>query len=280
LLRNIRRQSNQSKNNGYVFSLTLFFFLIITLFLFPFHQGHCAEVTLAWDPVDAPELAGYRIYYGNAPGNYQWVIDVGNVTSFLLNNLTIGETYYSVATAYTTNDMESSYSNEIMFTVPSCTYTISPSSASFPASGGTGSVTITTLSYCNWTTSSGIPWVMVNTGSGIGSGTMSYSVSPNTATTNQMASLTIGGNVFSVIEAGQPQYTIRVSAGAGGSITPSGQVAVQPGTGQTFTITPNSGYKITDVNVDSVSQGTVSSFTFSNVRANHTINVSFAASTW
>jgi len=71
-------------------------------------------------------------------------------------------------------------------------------------------------------------------------------------------------------------YTITASAGANGRIAPSGQVTVGYGLSQTFTITPNTSYRIADVLVDGVSVGAVSSYTFSNVTANHTISASFA----
>ena len=79
-------------------------------------------------------------------------------------------------------------------------------------------------------------------------------------------------------EGGMPtQYTITASAGTGGTITPSGAVQVAPGANQTFTITPNSGYYISSVVVDSVNQGSLASYTFTNVQANHTITASFTA---
>ena len=71
-------------------------------------------------------------------------------------------------------------------------------------------------------------------------------------------------------------YTITASAGAGGSISPSGAVAVNCGSDQTFTITPDVCYSIADVLVDGVSVGAVSSYTFTNVAANHTIDASFS----
>ena len=71
-------------------------------------------------------------------------------------------------------------------------------------------------------------------------------------------------------------YLITASAGAGGSISPSGQISVQPGTGKTFTITPNTGYRIANVTVDGVSKGSITSYTFSSMSANHTITASFA----
>jgi hypothetical protein len=271
--------SNRIKKTSFIVFSILFSFLI-ALMVFPSHEGQCAQVSLAWDPDNVSNLAGYKIYYGTASGNYQWNVDVGNVTNYPLGNLTIGSTYYAAATAYTNSGAESTYSNEVAFTVPSCTYAISPASASFPASGGTGAVSITTYPYCNWTTSASIPWITVTSGSGLGNGTMSYSVSPNTGTTSQTASITIAGKVFTVTESGQATYTITASAGSGGSISPSGQVSVQSGSGQGFTITPNTGYKIAGVLVDGVSQGTVGSYTFSNVQANHTISASFTASTY
>ncbi len=71
-------------------------------------------------------------------------------------------------------------------------------------------------------------------------------------------------------------YTIVATAEANGTISPSGNVIVQQGKSQTFTITPNASYAIADVLVDGKSVGAVSTYTFSNVMANHTINADFA----
>jgi hypothetical protein len=73
-------------------------------------------------------------------------------------------------------------------------------------------------------------------------------------------------------------YTITASAGANGSISPSGTVTVNQGASQTFTITPNSGYVVSTVTVDGASAGAVTTYTFSNVQANHTISATFTAS--
>ena len=75
-------------------------------------------------------------------------------------------------------------------------------------------------------------------------------------------------------------YTITASAGPNGSITPSGAVGVNCGNDQGFTVTPNTGYHVNDVLVDAVSVGPVSSYTFTNVTANHTISASFAIDTF
>ena len=73
-----------------------------------------------------------------------------------------------------------------------------------------------------------------------------------------------------------PRYTIIASTGEGGSISPSGNVTVNCGADQTFTITPDECYKIEDVLVDGGSVGAVSSYTFRNVTVARTISATFA----
>jgi len=71
-------------------------------------------------------------------------------------------------------------------------------------------------------------------------------------------------------------YTITASADSGGSISPSGAVTVDEGTDKTFTIAPDSiFYEIDDVLVDGNSVGPESSYTFTNVTKDHTIEASF-----
>jgi hypothetical protein len=71
-----------------------------------------------------------------------------------------------------------------------------------------------------------------------------------------------------------PIFTITASAGAGGSISPSGSVSVLCGSGQTFTVTPNQGYQIATVLMDGIPA--TAPYTFVNVVANgHTISAAF-----
>ena len=70
-------------------------------------------------------------------------------------------------------------------------------------------------------------------------------------------------------------YTIKATAGTGGSISPSGNVSVREGRDQTFTITPDKGYAVAKVLIDSKNVGAVKSYTFENVRRTHTIEVIF-----
>ena len=70
-------------------------------------------------------------------------------------------------------------------------------------------------------------------------------------------------------------YTIKATAGAGGSISPSGSVSVREGRDQPFTITPDKGYAVANVKIDGKSIGAVKSYTFENVSRTHTIEVVF-----
>ena len=81
-----------------------------------------------------------------------------------------------------------------------------------------------------------------------------------------------------IAEPAPQTYIITAGAGEGGSIALSGQVTVDNGASQTFTITANLPYMINDVLVDGRSEGAISTYTFSNVTTNHTIGALFAIS--
>jgi hypothetical protein len=258
--------------------IPLFFSLLSLLILFAV-PGRAAQVTLAWDANTEADLGGYKVYYGTASQSYDWFVDVGNVTQTTITNLTAGTAYYFAATAYDDAGLESAYSSEVTSTV--CTYAIAPPSAQIGASASTGTVQVTTQTGCRWTAASGASWFTITSGqSGTASGPVGYSVSANTNTASRTVSSTIAGKVFTLTQAGLQTYTITASAGANGSISPSGAVSVNSGASKTFAITPNTGYHISGVTVDGASVGAVGSYTFSNVTANHTIAATFAITTY
>ena len=83
-----------------------------------------------------------------------------------------------------------------------CSFSINPTSASFAAAGGSGSVTVSTTAGCDWTAVSNSSFITVTSGaSGSGSGTVSYSVAANTSSLSRNGSLTIAGLTHTVSQA-------------------------------------------------------------------------------
>lgn len=108
----------------------------------------------------------------------------------------------------------------------SCSYSISPTSGSYGASGGSGSVTVSTTPGCPWTAFSNNSWIHITGGSsGNGSGTVSYSVDANSGSA-RTGTMTIAGRTFTVTQSaggGGGAYTYQVAGiahagGAGGSV--------------------------------------------------------------
>ena len=71
------------------------------------------------------------------------------------------------------------------------------------------------------------------------------------------------------------KYSIKSDCGEGGSIFPKGELVVNEGETKTFRITPDNGYIIDKVVVDGTNVGRLSTYTFKNINANHTIYAYF-----
>lgn len=99
----------------------------------------------------------------------------------------------------------------VNFVASPCTFAISPLSQSFGASGGSGSVAVTTLHDCPWTASSSADWITITSeASGTGNGTVNFSVSATNAP--RAGHITIAGNNFAVYQefnsCGEPVFSI------------------------------------------------------------------------
>ena len=102
--------------------------------------------------------------------------------------------------------------------------------------------------------------------------TLASSTSETTTFTMPAEAVSVKANYEAIPVTG---YTITATAGANGSISPSGAVGVAAGGSQTFTISPSSGYVIDTLKVDGLEVTATTSYTFSEVNSNHTIEVNF-----
>ncbi len=111
--------------------------------------------------------------------------------------------------------------------LPPCTYAIDPAEAAFPASGGQGSVTVSTGAHCSWTVTEGLDWVTIVSGAGgMGPGTVSYVVTPYGDSTARSGTINIAGKSFTISQDPQPPaYNLSVArlGGGTGTITSSPQ---------------------------------------------------------
>jgi uncharacterized repeat protein (TIGR01451 family) len=90
-------------------------------------------------------------------------------------------------------------------------FSISPSSQSFSAAGGTGSVTVAAAAGCSWTAASNVPWTSITSGaSGTGNGTVNYSVGANTGAARSGAMM-IAGVTFAINQTDASQADLAIA---------------------------------------------------------------------
>jgi hypothetical protein len=277
-------------------SCFLFFYLIsfavlnVSLFLSA-GKAYSGQATLFWDApttnadgTPLTDIEGYKEYYGPSPGNYNRIENIGmppcNVVdgkTVCTDTIPLSDGYYCfVVTAYDTSDNESEYSNEVCKTISSTQqYTLTVTKS------GTGSGTITSIginSGINCGSDCTEPYnqgtiVTLTAAAAAGSAFTIWSgggcTGAGTCSTTINAKTTVTANF-------NKTYAIEAKAGTGGNISPSGKVTVNEGANQTFTITSNTGYRVADVMADGSSVGTVSTYSFNNVTANHSIGATFA----
>ncbi|KJU86983.1 protein containing DUF1566 [Candidatus Magnetobacterium bavaricum] len=122
-------------------------------------------------------------------------------------------------------------------------YTITPTSKNFTYNGGSDTVSVTVGTGCNWTAKSNVSWITIPSGtSGIGNGTVSYSVTPNSGTTQRTGTMTIAGKAFTITQDAKPNCTSYTITPTSKSFTSSGgsdNVSVTSSTGCEWTATSN-----------------------------------------
>ena len=117
----------------------------------------------------------------------------GSVTLTIPANLTASTVVLNATVAGQTFTAAQSGAN--------CAVGLSASDASWPANGGAGAVKVSTPVGCSYSTVTGPSWITVTSGgTGSGTGTLLYSVDPNSTTQPRSGALIIGGTIFQINE--------------------------------------------------------------------------------
>ncbi len=143
-----------------------------------------------------------------------------------------------------------------------CTYGLNPTNAAFTTTGGTGSFSIVTSNNCPWVATNNVSFITITSGaSGIGTGTVHYSVAPNTSANALTGTISAAGETFTVTESGTTSnggsctYTLNATSvtltAKGGKKTVSVKVK---GTGCAWTAVSNDPF----ITIISGSNGTTS----------------------
>lgn len=151
-----------------------------------------------------------------------------------------------------------------------CSYSITPASVSVTAQGTSDAVAVTALAGCKWKATSDSDWIVVTAGTaGTGSGTVSYTVAVNTNSNSRSGSITIGGQIFTVTQAGVP-CTYQLSPSSkffGESGAEDAFTLIAPG-GCNWTATPSASWIIMTGDTSGSGTGTITY----GVRDNFTIS--------
>jgi hypothetical protein len=111
-------------------------------------------------------------------------------------------------TAYISTDIAANYEYTYLYAIDTsatlpCSVAISPSSQSFAANGGSASIAVSVTSgTCSWTATSDAAWITINSASGTGDGTVSYTVAPNQTTSQRSGTINVSGQIFTVTQVG------------------------------------------------------------------------------
>ena len=247
----------------------LSFFIFLLFFLLTLSAtGFSAQISLAWSPNTESNLGGYRLYYGISSRNYSQTISVGLSTNYTVTNLTDGEIYYFALTAVSAEGLESGYSNEIVYS------NANPAQATLTVNqqgSGTGTVSGTGISCgsdCSEVLASGA--IVALTAGPAGNSVFTGWADACTGTDTNCL-VTVNGDTTVTAAFSLRTYSITATAGANGSITPTGTTTVTHGGSQVYTLNPASGYQVADVRVDGTSAGALSVYTFNSVAVAHTL---------
>jgi hypothetical protein len=169
---------------------------------------------------------------------------------------------------------------KLYFPQSSCTYAIAPASASYPSTGGLGTVAITAGAGCAWNSVSNSTWLHVTpSGTGTGSGAVSYAVDANLGPA-RTGTMSIAGQTFTVTQAVNCIYAISPTNASYAAAGGAGTVAVTVGTGCAWTAVSNDGWITVTAGQTGSGNGTVSYSVAANTGPARTGTITIAEQTF
>jgi len=144
--------------------------------------GVTAPNGCAWTAVSGASWISVTGAIGNGNGTATYSVAANTGTSSRTGTITIGGATFTVTQGV------------------ACSYTLSPSSLMVAAPTSTGTIGVTTQAGCSWSASSTIGWITLS-GSGSGNGSATYTIAANTTATARSATVFIGGQAVSVMQA-------------------------------------------------------------------------------
>lgn len=140
----------------------------------------------------------------------------------------------------------------------SCSYSVTSGSLSVPGSGGTGVITVTAGSGCDWEAESTVPWITLTASeSGTGNGTVSFSVAANGASPRTGA-IEVAGQMVNILQSASCAYTVSASNLSFPASGGSGVISVSSASGCTWQAASSSSWVTLPGSVSGTGNGTVS----------------------
>lgn len=136
-----------------------------------------------WSTSGSPSWITVTNGRGTGNGEARYTVHANGATTARSDALTIGGRTHSVTQ---------------QAAAPTCTYSLSPASRSFPAAGGEARVQVNTQAGCTWKATGAPSWVAVSGEQGTGPGEFTYTVQSNTASSARSGSIAVGGQAHAI----------------------------------------------------------------------------------
>lgn len=191
--------------------------------------------------IQGVKIFGYNLAtatnYGTGSGVVNYTVDTNLTTSQRTCNITAGGQTFAITQSGASG----------------CTYALSSNSQSFTSSAGTGTFNVITQIICPWTATESCSWVTITSGnSGIGNGTVNFSITANTGTTQRSCTINVQSQLYVITQAAPCSYILSPSSLSFTAAGGTGTFSVQTQSGCAWTATESCSF----VSITAGSSGT------------------------